>query len=39
MATAGLDHGMLWTDLEGRELNGRWKLDAAGAAGGTDGVV
>jgi eukaryotic-like serine/threonine-protein kinase len=26
MATAGLDHGMLWTDLEGRELNGRWKL-------------
>lgn len=27
MATAGLDHGMLWTDLEGRELNGRWKLN------------
>lgn len=26
MATAGLDHGMLWTDLEGRELNGRWML-------------
>lgn len=26
MATAGLDHGMLWTDLEGLELNGRWKL-------------
>jgi hypothetical protein len=26
MATAGLDRGMLWTDLEGRELNGRWKL-------------
>ncbi|HEX3662614.1 MAG TPA: SPOR domain-containing protein [Acidobacteriaceae bacterium] len=27
MATAGLDHGMLWTDLEGRELNGRWMLN------------
>ncbi|MGA8161752.1 MAG: SPOR domain-containing protein [Acidobacteriaceae bacterium] len=27
MATAGLDHGMLWTDLEGRELNGRWQLN------------
>jgi eukaryotic-like serine/threonine-protein kinase len=27
MATAGLDRGMLWTDLEGRELNGRWKLN------------
>jgi eukaryotic-like serine/threonine-protein kinase len=26
MATAGLEHGMLWTDLEGRELNGRWLL-------------
>ncbi|MGA7524124.1 MAG: SPOR domain-containing protein [Acidobacteriaceae bacterium] len=27
MATAGLDRGMLWTDLEGRELNGRWMLN------------
>lgn len=27
MATAGLDRGMLWTDLEGRELNGRWRLN------------
>jgi len=27
MATAGLDHGMLWTDLEGHELNGRWMLN------------
>jgi len=27
MATAGLDRMMLWTDLEGRTLHGRWRLD------------
>jgi hypothetical protein len=26
MATAGLDRMMLWTDLEGRTLHGRWRL-------------
>jgi len=26
MATASVDHGMLWTDLEGRELPGGWRL-------------
>lgn len=26
MATAGLDRMMLWTDLEGRTLDGRWRL-------------
>ncbi|HTW49088.1 MAG TPA: hypothetical protein VMD92_14140, partial [Acidobacteriaceae bacterium] len=26
MATAGVNRMMLWTDLEGRELLGRWQL-------------
>jgi eukaryotic-like serine/threonine-protein kinase len=26
MATAGLDRMMLWTDLEGRTVHGRWRL-------------
>lgn len=26
MATAGVNRMMLWTDLEGREINGRWRL-------------
>lgn len=26
MATASMDRGMLWTDLEGQELNGRWRI-------------
>ena len=26
MATAGVNRMMLWTDLEGRELSGRWQL-------------
>jgi len=26
MATAGVNRMMLWTDLEGRQLNGRWEL-------------
>ena len=28
MATAGVNRMMLWTDLEGRELLGRWRLGA-----------
>jgi eukaryotic-like serine/threonine-protein kinase len=28
MATAGVNRMMLWTDLEGRELLGRWRLDS-----------
>lgn len=27
MATAGVNRMMLWTDLEGREVGGRWKLN------------
>lgn len=27
MATAGVNRMMLWTDLEGREVNGRWRLE------------
>jgi eukaryotic-like serine/threonine-protein kinase len=27
VATAGVNRMMLWTDLEGREVNGRWRLE------------
>lgn len=26
MATASMDRGILWTDMEGREVGGRWRL-------------